>query len=187
MNDTLNTIAKRYSCRGYTDDMPPDAQLDAIAQAAIQAPSGMNLQPWQIIVVKDKQLIADMEAEGMRVLAAMDDQAFYERIQARGGRLFYNAPCMIVVAIKPPDPNGSELIDCGIVTQNIMLAATSLGIDNVCCGFVGIAFTEQKAAAFSERLQFPKGYIYGMSVLLGYGTEPGAPHVTDPSKITLVE
>ena len=48
MNETLNVIAKRYSCRDFKNEMPSDEILQAIAEAAIQAPSGMNRQAWQL-------------------------------------------------------------------------------------------------------------------------------------------
>ncbi|HML37773.1 MAG TPA: nitroreductase family protein [Bacillota bacterium] len=187
MNDTLKTIAGRYSCRSYTDQLPEDEKLMAIAQAGIQAPSGMNRQGWQVIVVKDKNLIDEMEAEGMKILSGMGDKSMYERIMARGGKLFYNAPCMIVVAIKEAFPKGAELIDCGILAQNIVLAATSLGIANLHCGFVGLAFAGGKAADFKRRLKFPEGYECGMGVLLGYAANTAEPHLPDQEKITVIE
>jgi len=187
MNETLKTIEKRFSCRSYTDEMPDDASLNAIAQAAIQAPSGMNRQLWQIIVVKNKELIASLEAEGIKVLASMEDQSMYERIMARGGKLFYNAPCLILIAIKEAYPKGAELIDCGIVAQNVVLAATSLGIDNVHCGFLNMAFAGEKADEFKTRLQFPEGYQCGMGILLGYAQQNTSPHIPDQNKITIID
>ena len=82
-----------------------------------------------------------------------------------------------------------ELIDCGIVTQNIALAATSLGIDNLICGLVKFAFTGAAGDDFARRLNFPNGYEIGIAVLLGYTTEAGRkdPHELDQSKITVVE
>ena len=187
MNETLHTIASRFSCRNFSDRVPPDAQLHAIAQAAIQAPSGMNRQGWQVIVVKNKTLIAEMDGAGMEFLAGMEDQTMHARIMQRGGRLFYNAPCMVVIALEEAYPKGAELIDCGILAQNIVLAATSLGIANLHCGFVGLAFAGSRAAEFKAKLQFPAGYECGMGVLLGYASEASAPHTPNPEKITIIE
>ena len=186
MNETLNVIAGRYSCRDYQSEMPADESLMTIANAAIQAPSGMNRQPWRVIVVKDQTLIQDLESEGMAYLKGMEDQTAYQRIMARGGRLFYNAPCMIVVAIDPA-PNTSALIDCGILCQNITLAAASIGIASVICGFAGMAFVNgSRASEFSKRLGFPEGYVFGCSVLLGYSKTAKAPHEPDQSKIVFI-
>lgn len=97
-----------------------------------------------------------------------------------------NAPCMIVIAIKEAFPKGAELIDCGILAQNIVLAATSLGIANLHCGFVGLVFAGSKGAEFKKRLQFPEGYECGMGVLLGYAAATVPPHTPDQSKITVI-
>lgn len=186
MNETLKIIEKRFSCRSFTDQPPEEKDLMAIAKAGIQAPSGMNRQGWQIIVVRDKGLINEMEAEGMKILSSMEDKSILSRIMDRGGKLFYNAPCMIVIPIKESVPKGAELIDCGILAQTMVLAATSLGIDNLHCGLVGFAFAGDKAAEFKQRLKFPEGYECGMGILLGYAKDVGEPHVPDPAKITVI-
>lgn len=186
MNETLRVIAERYSCRDYKDIMPSDEILQAIANAAIQAPSGMNRQAWRVIVVKNKELIKDMEAEGMSFLSSMEDKSSYNRIMDRGGRLFYGAPCMIVVPIDPAQ-YAPALVDCGILCQNITLAATSLGLASIMCGFTGMAFASGKRAEeFSKRLGFPEGYAFGCSVLLGYANTTKPPHVPDQDKITFI-
>ncbi len=186
MNETLNVIATRYSCRDFKSEMPSDEILQAIAEAAIQAPSGMNRQAWRVIVVKDQTLMRDMEAEGMNYLASMEDKSSYNRIMDRGGRLFYGAPCMIVVPIDPAQ-YGPALIDCGILCQNITLAATSLGIANIICGFTGLAFASGlRAEEFSKRLGFPDGYAFGCSVLLGYANATKPPHEPDRDKISFI-
>lgn len=187
MNETLKVIAKRYSCRDFRDEMPSDEILQAIAMAAVQAPSSMNRQAWQVIVVKNKELINDMESEGMSYLASLEDKSSYNRIMGRGGRLFYGAPCMIVVPIDPTK-NPLALIDCGILCQNITLSATSLGIANVVCGFTQAAFASgARTEEFSRRLGFPDGYEFGCSVLLGYANTAKSPHVPDKDKISFVE
>lgn len=86
LNQTLDSIKSRFSCRSFTGEMPADEKIQAIAQAAIQSPSAMNKQRWQVIVVRNQELIAEMEAEGMRVMSAMPDKTMYERIQSRGGQ-----------------------------------------------------------------------------------------------------
>lgn len=181
MNETLKVIAERYSCRDYLPTPIPECDLRAIAEAAVQAPSGMNRQPWRVIVVTDRTLIGDIEAEGMALLAAQDDKTSYNRIMERGGRLFYGAPCMIMVASQPQTD-----MDCGILCENIALAATSLGIANVICGFTYLAFTGSKGEEFKRRLGFPEGYEFGCSVLLGYAKTARAPHTPDLGKISYI-
>lgn len=185
MNETLKVIAERYSCRDYKSELPPDDLLYAVARAAVQAPSGMNRQAWRVIVVRDRALLNDMEAEGMARLAAMEDQGMYNRIMERGGRLFYGAPCMIVVPIDLAQKIPA-LLDCGILCQNIALAATSLGLANVMCGLAGLAFAGARAGEFARRLGFPEGYAFGCSVLLGYANTARPPHEPDEKKISFI-
>lgn len=183
MNEVLSVIANRYSCRDYREEMPSDEILQAIAEAAIQAPSGMNRQAWRVIVVKNQELMQDLEAEGLSYLASLEDKSTYRRIMDRGGRLFYGAPCMIVV----PVDSQQSMIDCGIVCQNIALAATSLGIGSVICGLTGTAFANGlRSEEFSKSLGFPDGFMFGCSVLLGYAKTARAPHDPDKDKIIII-
>ena len=127
MNQTLRTIAQRYSCRSYDGSRTIEkSKLEAIAAAAAQSPSGMNNQPWRIVVITDKAFLDEMDAEAMKILAEAEDKGTYNRFMDRGGKLYYDAPCMFLILKRP----GSDL-DCGIVTQNIALAAESLGLANV--------------------------------------------------------
>ncbi|MGI6201775.1 MAG: nitroreductase family protein [Eubacteriales bacterium] len=185
MNETLKVIARRYSCRDYLPELPPEADLRAIAEAAVQSPSAMNRQPWHIIVVRNPELVAEMEAEGMKRLAEMEDKSHYNRIMERGGRIFYGAPCIMVIACDAK--NWISHTDCGIVCQTISLAATSLGIANVICGLAGLIFSGPEGERFERRLGFPEGYKFGCAVLLGYAKTTKPPHEPDYSKISFVD
>jgi nitroreductase len=188
MNDTLKTISKRYSCRGFSDKPIDGADLQTIADAGVQAPSAMNRQGWQLILIKNKTLIAELEAEGLRVLREMPDKSSYERVMSRGGKLFYDAQAIAIIAIKPPAAiKGYELIDLGIVAQNVSLAAASLGVGNCHCGMISLCFAGEKAAELKKKLKFFDGYECGLAVLLGYAKEQGTPHAPDAGKITIIE
>src|SRR5215471_9222645 len=112
MNETLKTIAERYTCRDFTGAPLTDEQVSAIVDAALAAPSGMNRQPWHLIVITDKALIDELDAEAMNVMSAAEDKSGYERIKSRGGKVYYNAPCMVLVA---SDGSGFAPMDCGIL------------------------------------------------------------------------
>ncbi|MDR1598994.1 MAG: nitroreductase family protein [Oscillospiraceae bacterium] len=186
--DTIQAILKRYSCRAFTDQAPSDADLETIALAAAASPSGMNRQNWRIIVVTNPQLLADMEAEGMKNLAALPDKGAYDRIMSRGGKLYYSAPSMIVVPIKQGEPGGGEALDCGIVSENIAIAAAGLGINSLICGMAAFSFSGARGEEFKRRLGFPEDYGIGIAVLLGYAARPGGkPHEPDLSKITYIK
>ena len=189
MNDILKTIAKRYSCRNFTDKTISDADLKAIADAGIQAPSAVNQQKWYFSVVSNKALITEIEAEGMRVLSELPDKSAFERIKSRGGKMFYNAQAVVFIAVQDSENENFKRytnIDLGIAAQNISLAATSLGIDNCHCGMVAFCFSGGKAAEFKRKLKFPDGYECNYGVLLGYGAAAGTPHAPDKNKTNFI-
>ena len=182
MNETLKTIAERYSCRDFTGAPLAEAEVKALVDAALAAPSAMNRQPWRVIVITDKALIDELDAESVAVLAA-GDKAGYERIMSRGGKVFYNAPCMILIA---SDGSGYAAMDCGIVSQNVALAAHSLGLGNVICGMAGIPFNGPRGAEFKKRVKFPEGFGFGVAVLIGAAKSGKAPHEPDAVKVTYI-
>ena len=187
MNETLKVIEKRSTCRSYNGQMPPQEMLEAIAKAAVQAPSALNGQPWRVIVVKNKALIDEIENDVLRIMKAMADQTGYQRIMSRGGKPFYNTPCMIFVPFDPKAFRGGAF-DCGIIIQNIALAAASLGLDNCICASAGTALMGDRGSEFKAKLGFPEGYEYGLAVMVGYGAAaPASPHEPDMAKISYID
>ena len=184
MNETLKTIADRYSCRDFANTPLTDEQIKALVDAALAAPSAMNRQPWQIIMVTDKSLVEELDAEGMSVLAAAEDKSGYERIKSRGGKIFYNAPCMMMVA---SDGSAYASMDCGILSQNVSLAAHSMGLGSVICGMAGIPLNGSCGEELKRRLQFPEGYGFGIAILVGVARSGKEPHELDMSKVTFIK
>ena len=184
MNETLKTIAERYSCRDFADTPLTDEQVKAIAEAALAAPSARNAMPWQVIVVTDKALITDLDNEGVRILTTGDDKLGYgARLREEGGTLFYNAPCMVMLA---KDASAYAVNDCGIVSQNVTLAAHSLGLGSVIVGLAGVPFGGPRGEEFEKLFKFPEGYSFGIAVLVGTPKSGKAPHELDMDKVTYI-
>ncbi|MCL2572771.1 MAG: nitroreductase family protein [Defluviitaleaceae bacterium] len=181
-NETMKAILDRYSCRDFTGEPITKEQAGALAKAALAAPSAMNLQPWHIIVITDKALIDEYDAHAMAILKDQSGDA-YKRMMDRGGKLFYNAPCLVVIA---KDATDYATLDCGIATQNVALAAHSLGLASVICGMARIPLAGPKAEEWTKRLQIPDGYNFGMSVCVGIANTGKAPHELDNAKVTYI-
>jgi nitroreductase len=181
MNNVLTAIQSRFSCRGYDGRPVEREKLEALAKAGLQAPSAMNLQPWEIIVITDKALIDEMDAAAMETIAENPDKTRYNSMMERGGKIFYNAPCLFLV-LKDPSAKWADL-DCGIVTQNIALAATGLGLDNIIVAMANISFTGPKGEDFKKRLGWPGGYEFGMGICVGYGNVTKQPHEINLDKV----
>ena len=183
MNEVLKAMAERYSCRDFADTPLTDQQVEAIANAAMQAPSAVNRQPWRVTIVTDKKLIGELEAEAMNVLANAEDKSGYERIMSRGGKVYYNAPCVVVVT---SDGSSWAGIDSGILIQNIALAAHSLGLGSVINGMMNMPLSGPRGGELKKRLQFEDGFEFTIAALIGTAKSSRAPHEPDMGKVTYI-
>lgn len=184
MNEVLTTIQNRFSCRGYDGRPVEREKVEALAKAALQAPSAMNLQPWEIIVITDKTLIDELDAAAMHTLANAEDKSLFNRMAERGGKIFYNAPCLFLV-MKDKSAKWADL-DCGIVSQNIALAATSVGLDNVIVAMASIPFNGPNGEKYKQLMGWPEGYEFGMGVCVGYGNTTKEPHEINLDKVRYI-
>ena len=183
MNETLKNIAERYTCRDFNDTPLTDAQVKALVDAALAAPSAINLQPWHIVVVRDKQLIDEMDADGVNILATAEDKGAYERILSRGGKMFYNAPCLFIIL---HDGSKYGVIDSGILCQNVVLAAESLGLGTCIVGMAAIPLAGPRGEEFKKKIKCPQGHEFAIGVLIGTANSGKNPHELNPAKVTYI-
>lgn len=183
MNEVLKAITGRNSCRDFTGKQLTKEQTEALVEAALASPSALNLQPWHIIMCTDKELIDDLDSAGMEIVSAAEDKSTYNRVMERGGKMFYNAPSMLVAL---SDDSKWTTLDCGILIENVALAAHSLGLGNVICGMMGIPLNGSKGDELKKRLKFPEGYKFCIAILVGEAKSDKEPHELDKSKVTYV-
>ena len=193
----MKEILERYSCRDFLDTPLTTEQTQTIVQAALAAPSGLNRMPWHIIAITNKNIIDKICAKGMDIVKNDTDQVAYERLKSRGGTMLYNAPAMFLIATKTDDiytlrgnslhSNISlEAVDLGIVCQNIALSANSLGLGSVICAIVGMVLNGCDKDFWKKELQIPKGYEFGMAVLVGSAKTTKPPHDLDMTKVSYI-
>jgi nitroreductase len=188
-NQVLDIISERFTARSFTGEAVDQGDLEKIALAGVQSPSATNQQLWRISVLTNRALIDELDQEGVRLLGEREETVrFQKRILERGGKLFYNAPAIIFVAVPDADAQGinSVLRDSGIVVENLALAAQSLGLGNCICGLAGVPFTGEKSAYFKEKLKFPEGWGFGIALLVGKTDAASTPHEPDLAKITYI-
>lgn len=176
-NEVIRTIMQRRSIRQYKDKPVPRELLDKIVECGINAPNGMNKQPWQVRVVTNAQYIADVTALYLEQNPqAKNDKSFKN--------LFRNAPAVIFIA-SPAD--GSGQIDCGLLGGNMILAAQSLGLGTCCLGGPIRFMNSEAAAPFVERLDLPEGYQLLYAIGVGYPDESPAAKPRDAQKVKFIE
>ncbi len=111
-------ILSRVSVRRFTDQSVSDEDVNALLHAAMAAPSGVNKQPWEFIVVDDRKLLKELA-----------DALPYAKMTA-------HAPLAIIVCgnkerfLADEDSVLWEQ-DCSAASENILLAAHALGLGGV--------------------------------------------------------
>ncbi len=179
LNPTLSTIMARRSVRKYLDKPVEHEKLALIARCGINAPSGVNRQPWVVRVVEDQKLIADVTEVYKKANAEQvgNDQNFRN--------MFRNAPNIICVCT--PANGGGEL-DAGLLGENIMLAAQAMGLGTCCLGG-SVRFLKSNADAkfFIDRLNIPADYQLNYIIAIGYPDESPEARPRDASKVEFIK
>ena len=178
-NEVINTIMARRSIRQYLDKPVEHEKLAAVVRAGINAPSGMNRQPWVIRVVEDQQLIAAVNKVYMR---ENPDQVARD---PHFKNMFRNAPNLICVCT--PAKGGGEL-DAGLLGENMMLAAHSLGLGTCCLGGpVRFLLSNEQCKFFIDRLDIPEDYKLNYIIAIGYPDEQPEAKPRDDSKVKYIQ
>ena len=178
-NEVINNIMARRSVRQYLDKPVEHEKLAVVVKAGINAPSGMNRQPWIIRVVEDQRLIADVNE--------VFKQENPEQVKRDPNfkNMFRNAPNLICVCT--PANGGGEL-DAGLLGENMMLAAQSLGLGTCCLGGpVRFLLSNEKCKFFLDRLDIPDGYKLNYIIAIGYPDEQPEAKPRDESKVKYIQ
>ena len=178
VNPVLSTIMARRSIRKYLDKPVEHEKLEVIARAGINAPSGMNRQPWIVRVVEDQKLIADVNEVYKK---ANPEQVKRDK---NFKNMFRNAPNLICVCTPT---NGGDL-DAGLLGENMMLAAQSMDLGTCCLGGpVRWLNTNADAKFFLDRLDIPEGYKLNYILAIGYPDEQPEAKPRDASKVKYIK
>lgn len=120
----LELIKARRSIRKYTQEPVSEEHVQALLEAAMAAPSANNRQPWEFVVVQDAEL--------RRQLAATHPWAY----------MAADAPVVFVV-LGDAQRSDHWVEDTSAATQNLLLAATALGLGGVWVGIYPRAEREE--------------------------------------------
>ena len=177
-NPVIENIMARRSIRKYKDQPVEREKLQQIVECGINAPSGMNQQPWEVRVVDNTDYINGItEIYKKANPKAAEDPDFKN--------MFRNAPAVIFVA---SPKNGSGQLDCGMLGENMMLAALSLDLGTCCLGGpVRFMKSNEEAAPYLQKLGFSEDYELLYALALGYPDEEPAPKPRNTEKVKFVD
>lgn len=177
-NQVIETIMARRSIRKYKAEPVDRHTLEEIMKCGVYAPNGQNKQSWEIRVVDNPSLMEEMKDAIAAGHPGMDPE------MAKG--CFRGAPVMVFIA--RDKSYDFSAYDCGLLAENIMLSAYSLGVGSICLGSPVRFLTDNDACRpYVERLGFSEGYELCLCVGLGYADETPEPKPRDMSKVKFVE
>jgi len=168
-NAALENLLTRRSCRAYEERQVRDEDLDSILKAGQYAPTGMGKQSPVIVVIQDKETIAQVEKLNATVVGNPD------------AHTFYGAPTVIVVFGNPAAMTGYA--DANMVIGNLLNAANAVGVDSCYIWRAKEVFESEKGKALKAKWNVPENYEGVGNVILGYGKpegkRPAAPRKAD--------
>lgn len=147
--DTIEAINTRHSVRKFSDRPVEPEKLQAVLDAARQAPSWANMQCWRFVVVQDPAVKA-----GISELSYVETFFAPKGYKSNPAKMALAEAPVVIVACADPNQSGDlrgqqyYMADVGIATENLMLAAHALGLGSV---FVGV-FDEKR---LGELLNIP--------------------------------
>lgn len=161
--DTLQAMLARRSIREFTGQPVEREKIQTLLEMAMAAPSGMNTQSWEFIVVDDPATLTALKAN------------FSSQ---------YNNPVAIVICSHPVDEHGQKYCrqDCAAAAENILVAAVALGLG--ACWIAGYP-NEDRIAGVAQVLGLPDDVTLFSTVYLGYAAEEKEPRTQyDPAKVS---
>ena len=189
----IKIIQDRRSIREFTDEPVSDEDLDMILEAARQAPSGENAQPWRFIIVKDEAMRKKMGAiagggSGRRFTAEFVTQKMQERFKnledeekrkkvfkkltsGQVSAFMADAPVNIVVCGKKDV--WDMPYDTSAAIENILLMVTALGLG--ACWVIAPCIDIRDEERIKALLDIPEGFKAVSILSLGHPTRPHKP------------
>ena len=177
-----NVIMSRRSIRNYKQIPVSRDTMQVILKAGINAPNGQNRQSWEIRVVDNPDTMSEIKAA---MSAANPDVPM-------AGESFRNAPVMAFIAADTS--YDFSLLDCGMLSENMVLSAWSMGVGSICLGSP-VRFLDGSESIRSnpeirkvmDKLGFSEGYQLVLCVGFGYPLESPDAKPRDESKFRFVD
>ena len=178
-NAVIENMMSRRSIRKYKPQAVNRDTMQIILNCGINAPNGQNKQSWEIRVVDNPEFINGItEVYKKQNPKATEDPNFKN--------MFRNASTVVFIA----NDKSYDLsqIDCGLLGENMILSAWSMGIGSCCLGgptrFIN---STPEAAEYLKRLDIPEGYQLLYCIAFGYPNETPAAKPRNAEKIRFID
>ena len=154
----IENIMSRASVRRFTNKAISKDTLETIVKAGMAAPTAVNKQPWEFIVVTDRVVLDSLMAHHPHANLETATAAI--------------VVCGNMENALEGDGQAYWIQDCSAATENILLAAHSLGVGAVWCGVYPM---QDRVAPVRETLKLPS-YVTPLNIItMGYPAAPSQP------------
>ncbi len=162
INETTNAIFTRQTVREYKKDQISKEQLETLIHAALMAPSGRNGQPCHVRFLQNADALHRMHIDFKNYVGW--DTPVHTRSEKNP--FYHNAPTFAFI-FSQYDSN----MDAGIMTENICIAAQSIGLSTCIVASVGALFESPQAADWKKYLNIPENFKFMIGICIGYPDE----------------
>lgn len=184
-NEVVEAIKSRRSIRSYKPEQIDQAQLDTIIDCAINAPSAMNKQSWEVRVIQNPDLLKRINDSFVEKAKGKDLKGSASRSQEPGFSVFHGSPTLIIVGREKN--NSTSFVDCGLLAQNILLSAESMNIGTCTIGNMAGILNDPEAKGFLKEINMPDTHEVAFGISIGYKNENPEAKPRDASKVQYIK
>jgi nitroreductase len=166
VNETLKIIKQRRSIRSFKDEQIKEEELQAVLEAGLYAPNAGD-QAWHFTVVQNKELLYRLNIAAKEAAKQHEFEHLKELGNNENFNCLYGAPTLVIVSGNEHAPVPLDA-DCAAATQNLLLAAESIGLGSCWIFFVLLAFYSPQGLELRKKLKIPEGYMPYDSAVFGY-------------------
>lgn len=177
-NSVVETIMTRRSIRQYKPQAVEREKMQTIVECGINAPNAMNRQAWEVRVVDNADYINGVTGLYKKANPKVAEDPTFKN-------MFRNAPTVVFIA--RDTQSESSPFDCGLLAENMMISAWSMGIGSCCLGTPARFMRSPEAAEYLQKLGFSEGYELLYCIGFGYPDETPAAKPRDAAKVKFVE
>lgn len=165
-NETIEIIKQRRSIRNFKDEQIKDDELQTVMETGLYAPYAWE-HGKHFSVIQNKELLDRLNLAAKEVAKQMEFGQFKELGNNKNFNCLYNAPTLVIVSGNEQAPMPLEA-DCAAATQNLLIAAESIGLGSCWIFFVLLAFNSSQGYELRKESKIPEGYKPYYSAVFGY-------------------
>ncbi|MDD2933219.1 MAG: nitroreductase family protein [Methylotenera sp.] len=177
----FETILARRSIRHYKTQVVDQVTIHILLEAAVRAPTAMHQEPWAFVIIQDKALLKKLSnhAKPLFLAKVTTHQSTYENhghlleaFRSPDFNIFYNAGTLILICGKKTAHSFEA--DCWMAAENLMLAASAMGLGTC---VIGSALPAVSDPEVKVSLGISNEFSVVVPIILGYPDEDFTPNL----------